>query len=400
MRFFHMSDLHIGKQLHERSLLDDQRHVLTRVVEYVREYSPDAVIIAGDVYDKSLPSAEAVTVFDDFIVNLADTGTTVMLISGNHDSAERLNYGSRIFTKSNIHVAGMPPRNSGDHLKSVVLKDEYGEVTFWLMPFIKPGYVKGVFADENAVGASTDAVGASTDAVGDCCSSYDSAVHAVIARENIDYSERNVIVSHQFYTNGQTQPSRTDSETISVGGIDNVDVSAVKDFDYAALGHIHRGQKVGYDYVRYCGTMLKYSVSEREDNKALLMVDMKEKGEPAEITELKLDALHDVRLIKGKFDEIVRQYSDKNTNDYVSVVLTDENEVYNARQTLIDIFPNLLSVSVDNSRTNREYVEEYDDVNVSLDELFAEFFRRMQGRDMSDDERRAMEDVINISCRQ
>ena len=400
MRFFHMSDLHIGKQLHERSLLDDQRHVLTRVVEYVREYSPDAVIIAGDVYDKSLPSAEAVTVFDDFIVNLADTGTTVMLISGNHDSAERLNYGSRIFTKSNIHVAGMPPRNSGDHLKSVVLKDEYGEVTFWLMPFIKPGYVKGVFADENAVGASTDAVGASTDAVGDCCSSYDSAVHAVIARENIDYSERNVIVSHQFYTNGQTQPSRTDSETISVGGIDNVDVSAVKDFDYAALGHIHRGQKVGYDYVRYCGTMLKYSVSEREDNKALLMVDMKEKGEPAEITELKIDALHDVRLIKGKFDEIVRQYSDKNTNDYVSVVLTDENEVYNARQTLIDIFPNLLSVSVDNSRTNREYVEEYDDVNVSLNELFAEFFRRMQGRDMSDDERRAMEDVINISCRQ
>lgn len=393
MRFFHMSDLHIGKQLHERSLLDDQRYVLTHVVEYVREYSPDAVIIAGDVYDKSLPSAEAVTVFDDFIVNLADTGTTVMLISGNHDSAERLNYGSRIFTKSNIHVAGMPPRNSGDHLKSVVLKDEYGEVTFWLMPFIKPGYVKGVFADENAVGASTDAVG-------DCCSSYDSAVHAVIARENIDYSERNVIVSHQFYTNGQAQPSRTDSETISVGGIDNVDVSAVKDFDYAALGHIHRGQKVGYDYVRYCGTMLKYSVSEREDNKALLMVDMKEKGKPAEITELKLDALHDVRLIKGKFDEIVRQYSDKNTNDYVSVVLTDENEVYNARQTLIDIFPNLLSVSVDNSRTNREYVEEYDDVNVSLDELFAEFFRRMQGRDMSDDERRAMEDVINISCRQ
>ena len=393
MRFFHMSDLHIGKQLHERSLLDDQRYVLTRVVEYVREYSPDAVIIAGDVYDKSLPSAEAVTVFDDFIVNLADTGTTVMLISGNHDSAERLNYGSRIFTKSNIHVAGMPPRNSREHLKSVVLKYEYGDVTFWLMSFIKPGYVKGIFADENAVGASTDAVG-------DCCSSYASAVHAVIARENIDYSERNVIVSHQFYTNGQTQPSRTDSETISVGGIDNVDVSAVKDFDYAALGHIHRGQKVGYDYVRYCGTMLKYSVSEREDNKALLMVDMKEKGKPAEITELKLDALHDVRLIKGKFDEIVRQYSDKNTNDYVSVVLTDENEVYNARQTLIDIFPNLLSVSVDNSRTNREYVEEYDDVNVSLDELFAEFFRRMQGRDMSDDERRAMEDVINISCRQ
>lgn len=195
--------------------------------------------------------------------------------------------------------------------------------------------------------------------------------------------------------------SRTDSETISVGGIDNVDVSAVKDFDYAALGHIHRGQKVGYDYVRYCGTILKYSVSEREDNKALLMVDIKEKGEPVEITELKIDTLHDVRMIKGKFDEIVRQYSDKNTNDYVSVVLNDENEVYNARQTLIDIFPNLLSVSVDNSRTNREYGEEYAaDVNASLDELFAEFFRKMQGRDMSDDERRAMEDVINISCRQ
>ena len=408
MRFFHMSDLHIGKQLHERSLLDDQRHMLAQVIGYVREYRPDAVIIAGDVYDKSLPSAEAVTVFDDFIAALADTGTAVMLISGNHDSAERLNYGSRIFTKSNIYVAGMPPRSKEDHLKSVVLKDEYGEVTFWLMPFIKPGYVKAIFADEDAVWAQTDAVeaftdavGVSTDAVGACCSSYDSAVHAVIARENIDYSKRNVIVSHQLYTNGHEQPARTDSETISIGGIDNVDVSAVKNFDYAALGHIHRGQKVGYDYVRYCGTMFKYSVSERKDNKALLMIDIRSKGEPVTITEHKIDALHDVRLIKGKFDEIIRQYSGNNTDDYVSVVLTDEAEVYNARQALIDIFPNLLAVSVDNSRTNREYDDTYtEDADVSPDKLFAEFFRLMQGRDMSDDERRAMEDVINTSCRQ
>ena len=385
MRFFHISDLHIGKQLHERSLLEDQRYILSRVVDRVNEYKPDAVIIAGDVYDKSTPSAEAVTVFDDFITALKAAGVTVMLISGNHDSAERLSFGSRIFEKNSVYFAGMPPRTPDDHIKKVTLNDEWGEIDFWLLPFVKPGYVRGVFADteyENAV------------------DSYDSAVKALIMRENIDYSRRNVLVSHQLYTNGGAQPYRCDSETINIGGIDNIDIQCVENFDYIALGHIHRPQCVKNENARYCGTLLQYSVSEENDRKVLTMVGLGAKGTAPKIQEINLTPLRNVRQIKGKFADIIEQYektSDKDTlNDYVSVVLTDESEIFNAGRKLADIFPNILTVSVQNSRTGNAAEELAEECRVLTPiEEFKEFFRKMQGRDLTQKEEQAVEEIIN-----
>lgn len=404
MRFFHISDLHIGKQLHERSLLEDQRHILSQVAARTREYRPDAVIIAGDIYDKSMPSAEAVTVFDDFITELAATDTTVLLISGNHDSAERINFGSRIFAKNNVHFAGIPPRTPSGHIKRVVLKDSFGDVNFWLLPFVKPGYVRGIF--ESADSGNTDFISAylsNTDSdnvdLKNPVRSYDSAVRAVLERENIDYSERNVIISHQLYTNGSVSPVRSDSEVISIGGIDNVDAGALEKFDYAALGHIHSAQQVKSPNIRYCGTLLKYSVGEENDEKGLLMVEFGAKGEAADFCVIPLSPLRDVRQIKGKFDDITKRFAgehkDEVCNDYVSVVLTDENEIFNAGSRLADIFPKLLTIRVQNSRTKMTVSDiSYADTALTPSEEFEAFFEQMQGRSMTEDERKAFSEVL------
>lgn len=404
MRFFHISDLHIGKQLHERSLLEDQRHILSQVAARTREYRPDAVIIAGDIYDKSMPSAEAVTVFDDFITELAATDTTVLLISGNHDSAERINFGSRIFAKNNVHFAGIPPRTPSGHIKRVVLKDSFGDVNFWLLPFVKPGYVRGIFesADlSNTDLGNTDLKNSDSDNADlkNPVRSYDSAVRAVLERENIDYSERNVIISHQLYTNGSVSPVRSDSEVISIGGIDNIDAGALEKFDYAALGHIHSAQQVKSPNIRYCGTLLKYSVSEENDEKGLLMVELGAKGKAADFCVIPLSPLRDVRQIKGKFDDITKRFAgehkDEVCNDYVSVVLTDENEIFNAGSRLADIFPKLLTIRVQNSRTKMTVSDiSYADTALTPSEEFEAFFEQMQGRSMTEDERKAFSEVL------
>lgn len=404
MRFFHISDLHIGKQLHERSLLEDQRHILSQVAARTREYRPDAVIIAGDIYDKSMPSAEAVTVFDDFITELAATDTTVLLISGNHDSAERINFGSRIFAKNNVHFAGIPPRTPSGHIKKVVLKDSFGDVNFWLLPFVKPGYVRGIF--ESADSGNTDFISAdlsNTDSdnvdLKNPVRSYDSAVRAVLERENIDYSQRNVIISHQLYTNGSVSPVRSDSEVVSIGGIDNIDAGALEKFDYAALGHIHSAQQVKSPNIRYCGTLLKYSVGEENDEKGLLMVELGAKGEAANFCVIPLNPLRDVRQIKGKFDDIAKRFAgehkDEVCNDYVSVVLTDENEIFNAGSRLADIFPKLLTIRVQNSRTKMTVSDiSYADTALTPSEEFEAFFEQMQGRSMTKDEKKAFSEVL------
>ena len=404
MRFFHISDLHIGKQLHERSLLEDQRHILSQVAARTREYRPDAVIIAGDIYDKSMPSAEAVTVFDDFITELAATDTTVLLISGNHDSAERINFGSRIFARNNVHFAGIPPRTPSGHIKRVVLKDSFGDVNFWLLPFVKPGYVRGIFesADlSNTDLGNTDLKNSDSDNADlkNPVRSYDSAVRAVLERENIDYSERNVIISHQLYTNGSVSPVRSDSEVISIGGIDNIDAGALEKFDYAALGHIHSAQQVKSPNIRYCGTLLKYSVGEENDEKGLLMVELGAKGKTADFCVIPLSPLRDVRQIKGKFDDITKRFAgehkDKVCNDYVSVVLTDENEIFNAGSRLADISPKLLTIRVQNSRTKMTVSDiSYADTALTPSEEFEAFFEQMQGRSMTEDERKAFSEVL------
>ena len=239
MRFIHLSDLHIGKQLHHYSLLEEQQNILQQIVDYVKTEKPDALLIAGDIYDTSVPAAEAIAVFDEFLTGLdgLKQELVICIVAGNHDSARRLDYASRILEKHAIHIVGMPPLTSEEQIKTVTLQDEHGEVVFYLLPFVKPGYMKKLFPEENL--------------------NFSEAVRRLLEREAPDTLKRNVLVSHQFFAGGGTTPIVSDSEVHTVGGLDNVDVSVLKPFDYAALGHIHRAQQIGEAKNYYCGTIFR-----------------------------------------------------------------------------------------------------------------------------------------------
>lgn len=379
MRFFHLSDLHIGRQLHHYSLLEDQRHILHEVVGYVEQMRPDAVVIAGDIYDKPVPSGEAVALFDDFLTTLAkiEPSVAVLIISGNHDSAQRIDYASRILGRQNIYIAGEVPGKKEEYLKRVTLSDDLGEVDFYLLPFLKPGYVRNLFEESRP-------------------ESYSDAVARILAREGIDRKRRNVLVSHQFYTgNGQT-PDTCDSEMFSVGGIDNVDIQPLLDFDYAALGHLHRAQQAGESFIRYCGTLLKYSVSEAEHKKNLHMIDLKGKGEGFHMELLPLHPLRDVRRVRGILAEILENVSPDNREDYISITLTDEIDPYKPKEQLEKVYSHILEIRMDNTRT-RKRLEEFDGEVEMKDPLsvFDDFYKEIQGRAMSAEERNILEQVLD-----
>lgn len=378
MRFFHLSDLHIGKHLHHYNLKEDQKHILGEIISYARELKPDAIVIAGDIYDKSVPSAEAVTIFDDFLTELSELtpAIPVMIISGNHDSAERLQYASRILSKYHVHMSGSVPRTKEEHLTTLTLEDEYGKVNFYLLPFMKPSYVRNVFdeAPEN----------------------YTDAVRMILERENIDDTERNVLVSHQFYTNGGKKPETCDSEVISVGGIDNVDISAVEKFDYAALGHIHGAQKVGEPHIRYCGTPLKYSVSEAGHDKHLTVVTLNKKEDGPVIEKLPLHPLHDVKKKKGQLIEILEEASASDRQGYVSITLTDEVEPYRPKEQLENVYERILEIRIDNTRTrNKLIIAEEEEISLEPMKAFAGFFEEMQGRGLTSEEIEFMQNIFN-----
>lgn len=380
MRFFHLSDLHIGKQLHHYSLLKDQEHILEEVVGYVGQYAPDAVVIAGDIYDKSVPSAEAVALFDEFLTKLSDLrpSVKVLIISGNHDSAQRLDYASRILGRQDIFIAGRAPGSQAEHLKRVTLTDDFGDVDFYLLPFLKPGYVRGIF-DE-----------------GEQPETYSDAVRMVLEREGIDSGRRNVLVSHQFYTGNGSQPDTCDSEMFSIGGIDNVDIRPLMRFEYAALGHLHGAQQVGSPGIRYCGTLLKYSVSEAEHRKALHMIELGAKGEEPRLTELPLHPLREVRSIRGELAQLLEAADSDCREDYISVTLTDEIDPYRPKEQLEKVYPNILEVRLDNTRT-RQRLGEYEEEAQSTDPLttFHDFFREMQGRTLSAREQEYMGQILD-----
>lgn len=381
MKFFHLSDLHIGKQLNHYNLKEDQIYILNQVVEKVYELRPNAIIIAGDIYDKSIPSAEAVTVFDDFLTKISfiKPSIPVFIVSGNHDSAERLDFASSILEKHNVFISGLPPRDKEEYLRKITLNDEYGEINFYLLPFIKPGYVRHMF-EEGEI------------------SNYDDAVRKIIERENTDYSKRNVLVAHQFFTFKDTKPETCDSEIslISVGGLDNVDVSSVKDFDYVALGHIHGAQKIGYDHIRYAGTLLKYSVSERNHNKTLTVVNIKDKNENIEIEQIKIKALRDLRLEEGLLEEILSRATDDNKDDYISVILKDEIDQYKPKEQLENIYSHILEIRVDNLRTRSRLDSSNEEIQIDNPlTAFEKFFFDMQKREMNDNERKAMLEIIS-----
>lgn len=330
MKFFHLSDLHIGLKLFNRDLLEDQEYVLTQIVEKAAKEKPDAVVIAGDIYDKAVPSAEAVQVFDRFISELAEAvpEADIMMISGNHDSAPRVNVFRSVLSRQKIHMIGIPPVNPEDHIEKVTLEDSFGSVNFYLLPFVRPSMVRQV------VGTNED--GSSF--------SYNDTIHKLIGRENVNVLERNVLVSHQFYLPVGSDPDkveRMDSEVRTVGNIDEVRGDILEWFDYAALGHIHKPMKVGGEAYRYCGTPLACSVSEAEQQKGIIVVEMADKGS-LKTRVLPLKPLRQVRVIRDSLKEVLKQGS----NDYVTVILTDREDldVIDMQERIRSQFPNLLEI--------------------------------------------------------
>lgn len=372
MKFFHLSDLHIGKQLHLYSLKEEQKAVLNEIIQYAEKEKPQAIVIAGDVYDKSVPSAEAVAVFDEFIRNLSELSLKIFVISGNHDSPERLEFAGSLLEKQGLYIAGLPPVKETDRIKKVVLCDEEGEVCFWLLPFLKPSYVRGIFPEKENL-------------------SYAEAVKMLLEREEMDLSVRNVLVTHQFFTASGKEPFRSDSETVYVGGAGNVDVSAVQNFDYVAMGHIHKAQYVGEERFRYCGTPLKYSAGESGDTKTLTAVTLGKKGEGIKIETLPLQPMRDVQQLKGRFEELIRL----GTEDYVSLTLTDEKMPYQPREQLEKVFPNILELKVENTRTKREisgFLKEVEQAEPCV--LFENFYEEIHGISMTEEERQLVREIL------
>ncbi len=364
MKIIHLSDLHIGKRVNEFSMIEDQEYILTKIINIIDEEKPQAVIIAGDVYDKSVPSAEAVTLFDDFLVRLAKRKLRVFVISGNHDSAERIAFGGRLISGSGIYLS---PVYDGS-IEAITLTDEYGEVDFFMLPFVKPSHVRRYYPDEEI-------------------NSYTDAIRTVISNMDITESKRNVLITHQFVTGAQ----RSESEDISVGGSDNVDVSVFDCFDYVALGHIHGPQNIGRDTVRYCGTPLKYSFSEKDHEKSVTVVEMQEKGD-TEIKTVPLVPRHDLREIKGTYDELTLRanYEGTDTEDYMHVILTDEEDVPDAMARLRAVYPNIMKLDYDNTRTRTaSHIEGAENVEYKSEtELLGEFYEKQNGQQMSQEQLR------------
>ena len=363
MKLIHLSDLHIGKRVNEVSMIEDQEYILLQILQIIDEEKADAVLVAGDVYDKSVPSAEAVTLFDDFLCRLAKRKIPTLIISGNHDSPERLAFGGRLMEECGIHIS---PVYDGS-VSTITLSDEHGDVDFWLLPFIKPAHVKRYFPDAGI-------------------ESYTDACRVAVEHMGIDTTQRNVLLTHQFVTGAST----CESEEISVGGSDNVDAAVFEDFDYVALGHIHGPQNIGSNRVRYCGTPLKYSFSEASHYKSVTVVDLGDKG-TLTLRTVPLTPRHDMREIRGTFAQLADKayYSAQMTNDYLHIILTDEEDVPEAMGRLRVIYPNLMKLTYDNTRTRtNQIVGGAEDVKrKSPLELFEELYETQNNQSMSEEQR-------------
>ena len=376
MKFFHLSDLHIGLKLQNRDLRQDQEYIFGKIAEYAQKEKPDAILIAGDIYDKAVPSAEAVEVFDRFIQGLAQAApeTVVMMISGNHDSASRVNCFRSVLARQKLYMIGQPPQREGEYIEKVSLYDTWGKVNFYLLPFVKPSTVKAITGcDENGNNLS-----------------YNETVCRLIQRENIREEERNVIVSHQFYLPSGTRAEdipRMDSEIRTVGNIDEVQSSVLEPFDYAALGHIHKPMKVGSEVIRYCGTPFPTSVSEAGQQKGILQVEMGAKGDVC-VNVLPLEPLHQVRVIRGTLEEVVKQ----SCEDYVTVILNDQADldIMDMQDRLRCAFPGLLEIRRENLRTADYSREVNGELQKDPFELCCSFLK-----DMDEQERELLKDVIN-----
>lgn len=362
MKLIHLSDLHLGKRVNGFSMMEDQEYILKEILDVIAEEAPDAILIAGDVYDKSIPTTEAVEMLDNFLFQLSKLNLQVLLISGNHDSPERLAFASRLIAPTGIHLS---PVYNGK-VEPIVLSDKYGTVNIYLLPFVKPVHVRRFFPEEKI-------------------ESYSDALKVAVEALNIDLTQRNILVTHQFVTGAV----RSDSEEISVGGTDNVDAAVFDDFDYVALGHIHGPQNIGSTRLRYCGTPLKYSFSEAKHKKSVTVVSLGEKGSLAVHT-VPLHPLHNLREIRGSYEELTYRpnYEGTQVEDYLHITLTDEEDVPDAIGKLRLIYPNLMKLDYDNSRTrSTESMSDLENVEQKSPlVLFEEFYEQQNGRPMSDEQ--------------
>lgn len=368
MRLLHISDLHLGKRVNEYSMLEDQTHILEQILKIADQEQAQGVLIAGDVYDKPVPPAEAVRLLDYLLSSFADRKIPVFFISGNHDSRDRLSFGAELFKKSGVYMA------SEGFLEKVDREDEYGELSIWLMPFLKPAQVRSVYPEKDI-------------------QTYTDAVRAVLEEADLDPATRNILVAHQFVA-GAVQ---CESEEVSIGGLDQVDVSVFDGFEYVALGHLHRPQSVTRETVRYCGTPLKYSFSEVHDQKSVTIVELKEKGETA-IKTVPLTPLRDMKELKGTYLQLTSRpfYEKQERDSYFRITLTDKEDVMDAVGKLRMIYPNLMKLDYDNVRvrTQMQYEEMEAVEQKRPDEVVAEFYQVVNGRPLSDEQSKLVEEMM------
>lgn len=371
MKIMHLSDLHIGKKVNEYSMLQDQIYILKEILRIIDNEKVETVIIAGDVYDRSLPPNEALELFDEFLYQLSSRNVNVFVISGNHDSPERISYGGRMMTENKIFLSPVYDGN----VKPITLNDDYGEVNFYLLPFVRPADIRRYFPDENI-------------------ENYTDAVKVAIDNMNVDFNERNILVTHQFVTGAEL----SESEDIIVGGTDNVSGEVFDGFDYVALGHIHREQTVGKDNIRYCGTPLKYSFSEAKNIKSVTILDFNDKGN-IEYSKIPLTPFRDMREIRGTYYELTLKsnYESKNTEDYLHITLTEEEDIPDAIGKLRSIYPNIMKLDYDNLRTRGSgTVDAIENIeSKSPFELFADLFKQQNNQDMSEEQEEIMRNLID-----
>lgn len=370
MRFAHLSDLHIGKRVNGFSMIEDQKYILNQMIEIIKKEQVEAVLLAGDIYDKTVPSAEAVQVLDDFLIQLSSQHLPIFIISGNHDSAERLSFGARVLRNSQIYISEL----YHGEITPITLTDKHGEIHIYLMPFLKPALVRQALGKEEIT-------------------TYQDAVEMALNQISLKEEDRNILVAHQFVIGA----SKSDSEEVAVGGLDQISHDLFEPFDYTALGHIHGPQHIGKETIRYCGTPLKYSFSEESHKKSVTIIDLEQKGTTM-IHTVPLIPMRDMRKIRGTYEEVTAQafYEGMNREDYIQITLTDEEDILNGLEKLRKIYPNIMRFEYDNKRTreHRELTGNLDIEQRSELELFEEFYFLQNNQEMNEEQIELLELII------
>ena len=374
LKLIHLADLHIGKTLLEQSLLEDQRYMLQEIINIIKENNVDGILISGDIYDKGIPNIDAVNLLNDFLVDIvSNLKRKVFIISGNHDSKTRLNFGSKLFEIQGLYI---DTKYTGK-LKKITLCEDNHNINIYMLPFVKPIEIRELFNED-----ITD---------------YNDTIKYILNRENLNKEEINILMAHQFVTYQNTYPETCESENINIGTLDNIDASLFFDFDYVALGHIHGPQRIGKDTIRYSGTMLKYSFSEINHKKSLVLINIENNELSYELIPLK--PLRDLREIKGPINELIKKenYQDTNTDDYIKAIITDEEPGYEPLARIRSVYPNTLKLEIRNSKTelNNHELEKIEKLKEkSVLELFNDFYKYQNNIDMNNEEEKIIKSII------